>query len=96
MAWLRNGQVAACDTCKRERWVVEDRDASIQLLRAAGWHHMKGRTQGGVDFESLVCPECGKGERRRPRAMGSPEQDTLPLDFEKGRIVGGKQGVSSR
>lgn len=95
MSWLPAGYVG-CDTCGAQRVGVEDRDATIQMIRAAGWRHMKGTTIGGQDFETILCPGCAKEERRRPRKSVDPQEETLPLDFEEMRIVVGKQGYSSR
>lgn len=95
MGWLPRSY-AACDTCGFERVVLEDRDAAIQLLRAGGWHHMRGKTLGGQEFETILCRKCAKDERRRTRVKEEVEQDALPLNWEEGRIVVGKQGVQSR
>lgn len=95
MGWLPKGY-AACDTCGFERVVLEDRDAAIQLMRAGGWAYLKGETIGGKQFETILCPGCRKDERKRSRDTTTVEQEALPLDWEKGRVVVGRQGFSSR
>lgn len=57
---------------------------------------MAGQTLEGKQFETILCPKCVKEEKKRSRAPKEIEQDTLPLDFEEGRIVVGRQGFSSR
>lgn len=95
MPWLPNGY-AVCDTCGLERVCVEDRHMAIQMMRAAGWGHMKGLTEGGQEFETILCRGCRKDERKRSRNTPTMEQDVLPLDFEGGRETIGRQGFSSR
>lgn len=96
MGWTVKQDCAVCDGCGATRGVVSDREMSIQLLRAGGWRHMAGKTLEGKEFETILCPRCIKEEKRRSRGTKEIEQDTLPLDFEEGRIVVGSQGVSSR
>lgn len=97
MGWLPKGD-AACDNedCGAIRICVDDRHKAIQMMRAGGWRHMEGKTLGGQDFETILCPKCAKDERRRTRVKAEPDQDVLPLDFEEGRVVVGRQGVQSR
>jgi hypothetical protein len=95
MGWLPGGD-AVCDTCPKIRVCVDDRALAIQMMRAGGWRHMAGTTLGGQDFETILCPGCAKDERRRGRTNKDIEQDALPIDWEEGRIVVGKQGVQSR
>ena len=96
MGWMVKQDCAVCDGCGATRGVTGDREESVQLLRAGGWRHLKGKTLGDEDFETILCPGCVKDQRRRSRDKTQVEQDTLPLDFEEGRIVVGRQGVSSR
>lgn len=95
MGWLPKDMVK-CDNCPLGRQVVADRQQAIQLLRAGGWRHLEGKTEGGQDHEVILCPGCAKEQRRRSRGKETLEQDALPLDWEKGRIVVGRQGISSR
>lgn len=95
MGWMPKDMVK-CDNCPLGRQVVADREQSIALLRAGGWRHLKGTTEGGQDFETILCPGCTREQRKRSRAKEVLPQDTLPLNFEEGRIVVGRQGVSSR
>jgi hypothetical protein len=95
MGWLASGD-AACDTCEHVRICVPERERAIQMMRAGGWRHMKGKTLGGQDFETILCPTCAKDERRRRRKQEPTDQEALPLDWEEGRIVVGKQGVQTR
>lgn len=95
MGWLASGD-AACDTCATVRICVSERAKAIQMMRAGGWRHMEGKTLGGQDFETILCPGCTRDERRRTRTKADVEQDALPLDWEEGRAVVGKQGFQSR
>lgn len=95
MAWRPDGD-AACDSCKAIRVGAATKQATIQMMRAAGWRHMCGKTLGGQEFETILCPKCAKDEKRRARKTEEAEQDVLPLDWEEVRIVVGGQGVSSR
>lgn len=95
MPWTPKGY-AVCDSCGRERVCVEDRQMAIQMLRASTWRHMKGTTLGGQEFETILCSSCAKDEHKRKRTKETIEQEELPLDFESGRIVTGKQGFASR
>lgn len=96
MGWLMPLGHVGCDSCGATRWTCDDEQQAIQMLRAGGWRHMAGKTLGGQEFETILCPGCVKDERKRSRGKKEIEQDTLPLDFEKGRIVVGGQGISSR
>lgn len=96
MGWTVKQDCAVCDNCGATRGVTADREESVQLLRAGGWRHMAGQTLEGKQFETILCTKCVKEEKKRSRAPKEIEQDTLPLDFEEGRIVVGRQGVSSR
>lgn len=95
MGWLPNGD-AKCDVCPAIRVCVDDRHQAIQMMRAGGWRHMKSTTLGGQEFETILCPKCTKDQKRKTRAKAELEEDVLPLDFEEGRVVVGRQGVSSR
>lgn len=95
MGWLPKGD-AQCDTCPSIRTCVADRNLAIQMMRAGGWRHMQGKTLGGQDFETILCPDCAKQEKKRVRSKGEAVQEALPLDWEQGRIVVGRQGVQSR
>lgn len=96
MPWTPTGD-ATCDTCGHLRFCPEDRALAVQMMRAGGWRHMKGTTEGGREFETILCPRCAKDEKRRTRSSKETiEQEELPLDFEAGRVVVGKQGFSSR
>lgn len=91
MSWLANGN-AACDTCGSERICVEDRHLAIQMMRVSGWRHMIGKTLGGQEFETILCRGCVHDEKRHSRKKREPDQDALPLDWEKGRRIERKQG----
>lgn len=95
MPWLPSGD-ASCDTCPVIRYCPEDRALAIQMMRAGGWRHMAGMTLGGEEFETILCPGCTRGEKRKTRTKETLEQDALPLDFESGRKIIGRQGFSSR
>jgi hypothetical protein len=95
VGWLPKGD-AACDNCAKVRFCTHDRRQAIQMMRAGGWRHMAGTTLGGEPFETILCPECTKGETRTTRTKVELEQDVLPLDFEAGREIIGRQGFSSR
>lgn len=96
MGWTVKQDCAVCDNCGATRGVTDDREQSVQLLRAGGWRHMSGKTLEGKEFEIILCPPCIKEEKKRPRGVKEIPQDTLPLDFEEGRVVVGRQGISSR
>lgn len=96
MGWTVKQDCAVCDVCGATRGVTHDREQSVQLLRAGGWRHMAGETLEGKEFETILCPKCVKDEKKKSRGTKEIVQDTLPLDFEEGRIVVGRQGISSR
>lgn len=96
MGWTVKQDCAVCDGCGSTRGVTSNREESIQLLRAGGWRHLSGKTMEGNEFETILCSKCVKDERRKPRGVKEIEQDALPLDWEQGRIVVGRQGISSR
>lgn len=95
MGWTAKGY-AVCDSCGRERVCVEDRHMATQMLRVGGWRHMQGKTLGGQDFETILCPECVKGERKRSRSKAEGVQQELPLPWEEARVVRGAQGIQHR
>jgi hypothetical protein len=95
VGWLPKGD-AECDTCGAIRPGTDDRHMTIQMMRAAGWRHMKGTTRGGQDFETVLCPRCAKDEKRRTRSQEIVDQEALPLDWEEGRRVVGGQGSHTR
>lgn len=95
MPWLEKGD-AQCDNCPSVRTCVPDRAQSIQMMRAAGWRHLEGTTLGGKAFETILCPPCVGTEHKRSRLKAETDQQELPLDFESGRVVPGRQGFSSR
>lgn len=90
MPWDSKGD-ARCDTCGFWRCGHWDKAIAIQMLRAAGWHHMEGSTLGGQPFEHILCALCGREEHKRPRTAGGIEQEQLPLDWE-GEQGGRRQG----
>lgn len=94
MPWLPDGD-AQCDTCEQVRIAFDDRHHTIQVMRAAGWRHMKGTTLGQVPFETILCPGCTKEQKRKTRTKQEGVQEALPLDWQEEKTVGG-QGVSSR
>lgn len=94
MPWLLCGD-ATCDTCGHVRVAACTQGDTIEMMRAAGWAHMKGTTLGGQEFETILCPACRRDEKRRTRVKAEMDQEALPLNWEEGRVIGG-QGVSSR
>lgn len=71
--------------------------ATIQMLRARGWHHSAGVTQAGADYEALLCPSCARDEHRKVRAApAAMDQDDLPLDWEGLRVQAKGSGFASR
>lgn len=57
---------------------------------------MIGKTLGGQDFETILCPDCTKGERKRTRVKNDGVQEELPLNWEEPQRAGGKEGIQSR
>lgn len=66
------------------------------MLRAGGWRHMQGETLGGEPFETILCPDCAKGEYRRTRTKAEGVQEELPLTWEEPKVVRGAQGIQDR
>ena len=75
---------------------ASSKTATVQMLRARGWHHSVGKTQAGVDYEALLCPGCARDEHRKVRATPVMDQDDLPLDWEQLRVDPKRRGFSSR
>lgn len=95
MGWTPKGD-AACDTCGTVRMCIGNRHQAIQMMRVAGWRHMKGETLGGQEFETILCRDCASNEHRRVRTKSPLEQDELPLQWDTERKSVGGQGISSR
>lgn len=55
---------------------------SVELLRAARWHHSKGTTIGGAQYEDIMCPACAHDTHRRVIVKSTIEQDDLPFDWD--------------
>lgn len=94
MGWLPDG-CATCDTCGKLRIGPHEREQAIQMMRAAGWHHWVGVTLGGVGQEVILCPQCAKDEKKRPRSTVIIEQDSL-FEWKELQDFGKSQGIQSR
>lgn len=90
-----NQNNAYCGTCGKCFLGAKMREVTVQMLRARGWHHSVGVTQGGEDYEALLCPSCARDEHRRVVSKPSIDQDDLPFDWDALRVVKGS-GIQSR
>lgn len=97
MGWDAFGN-GICDTCGTCSHVSSpDRGTAVEVMRAMGWHHSKGITIGGDQYEALLCPHCGRDEHRKTRPKTPPiEQDGFDLDWEQYRAGVTGNGFQSR
>lgn len=74
MTWDAKG-TAHCDSCRAFKEV----DGDTNRLRALGWHHSKGTTVGGADYEGILCPLCARNERKRERSESGQYDGQLDI-----------------
>lgn len=96
MGWDARG-CGVCDSCGRQGAGNAHRATAVEMLRVLGWHHSKGTTIGGHQYEGILCPGCARDEHRKnSRKKELPEQDALPLNWENYRVQEQGEGFQSR
>lgn len=72
------------------------REDTVQMLRARGWNYSVGQTQGGQDYEAVLCPSCARNEHKRVVSKPTIQQDDLPFDWEALRVSKESGGSHTR